>query len=277
MSGAAGVIYFYDGSFDGLMCCVFESYEKKEIPVDIVGPHGDPAFLFAERRIKTDESKAKRVLRAIPQKISQEAYDFVRYAFLTYLKKKEFYILLFLRKGFRIGPSVMGMLADNIVHKLSKAVGHLFNEAHLLKGFIRFAEINRVLVGVVAPKNCVLPLLVEHFSQRYPEERFVIYDETHRMALVYESGQALIAPLEKLELPQADQRELNYQELWRLFHRTIEIKERRNPARQMALMPKRYWAYMTEFAKTPDSVPRLEKRMGTALWEGVLPENPDRV
>lgn len=277
MSGAADVIYFYDGSFDGLMCCVFESYEKKEIPVDIVGPHGDAAFLFAARRINTDEGKARRVLRAIPQKISQEAYDFVRYAFLTYLKKKEFYILLFLRKGFRIGPSVMGMLADNIVHKLSKAVGHLFNEAHLLKGFIRFAEINRVLVGVVAPKNCVLPLLVEHFSQRYPEERFVIYDETHRMALVYEPGQALIVPLETLELPQADQRELDYQELWRLFHRTVEIKERRNPACQMSLMPKRYWAYMTEFAKTPDSVSRLERRTGTALLEGVLPENPDGV
>ncbi len=26
------MIYLYDGSFDGLLCCVFESYDKKRNP-----------------------------------------------------------------------------------------------------------------------------------------------------------------------------------------------------------------------------------------------------
>ena len=30
--------YRYDGTFDGLMCCVFESYMKKELPTEILGP-----------------------------------------------------------------------------------------------------------------------------------------------------------------------------------------------------------------------------------------------
>ena len=29
------VVYAYDGSFEGLLCCVFESYERREIPVDV--------------------------------------------------------------------------------------------------------------------------------------------------------------------------------------------------------------------------------------------------
>ena len=30
------MIYSYDGSYDGLLCCVFKSYQEKEIPEDIV-------------------------------------------------------------------------------------------------------------------------------------------------------------------------------------------------------------------------------------------------
>ena len=29
------IIYQYDGSFEGLLCCVFESYTKKERPTAI--------------------------------------------------------------------------------------------------------------------------------------------------------------------------------------------------------------------------------------------------
>ena len=29
------VVYEYDGSFDGLMCCIYESYMHKERPVMI--------------------------------------------------------------------------------------------------------------------------------------------------------------------------------------------------------------------------------------------------
>ena len=30
------IIYQYDGSFEGLLCCVFESYTKKERPTAIL-------------------------------------------------------------------------------------------------------------------------------------------------------------------------------------------------------------------------------------------------
>lgn len=29
------VIYWYDGTFEGFLCCVFESYANREIPWDI--------------------------------------------------------------------------------------------------------------------------------------------------------------------------------------------------------------------------------------------------
>ena len=247
MSYFTDVIYRYDGTFEGLLCCVFESYEKKEIPTEIIGPDKGQESLFVIKQIKTEPEKARRVAVAVPTKISQEAFDFIRYAFLTCFNEKELTILLFLRKGFRVGSKVMFMLTDHVVDKLTKAVKHLLNESHLLKGFIRFSDFHDVLVAEIAPKNYVLPLLAKHFSERYPQERFVIYDKTHQMALVYDSYQTIIGPIEKMELPKVDEKEATYRKLWKTFYDTIEIKERHNPKCRMNLMPKRYWRYMTEF------------------------------
>lgn len=253
MSTTTNVVYQYDGSFDGLLCCVFESYDKKEIPLDIVLPDAAQMMLVPIKSIPTDLEKAKRVLASIPVKIGFSSLDFVRRAFLTYFAQKELYILLFLRLGYRHGYAVMEMLSDDVVHTMVKAVRHLDRESHLFKGFIRFSIFNDILVAEIEPKNYVLPLLLQHFCERYPEERFLIYDKTHGMALVYQPYQSAIIPIDDLSLPEPDEAEESYRALWQVFYNTIEIKGRHNPKCRMNLMPKRYWKYMTEFGNTQDN------------------------
>ncbi len=261
MLNHANLIYRYDGSFDGLLCCVFESYDKREIPLDILPPDTPQTLLFSVKQITTDLQKANRVFVSIPKKMGAAALEFVRHAFLTCLAQKELYILLFLRKGYRHGPAVMSRLTDDVVNKLFKAVKHLGNESHLLKGFLRFSIFNNVMVGEIEPKNYVLPLLLKHFCERYPEERFLIYDRTHGMALVYQPYQSAVIPIEDLELPEPDEKEQSFRELWRLFYDTIEVQGRHNPRCRMSQMPKRYWKYMTEF----DSAPHKSLRISAQL------------
>ncbi len=255
MFDQSNLIYRYDGSFDGLLCCIFESYDKKEIPTEIILPDTSQTLLFAAKEIRTDVKKANRVLTSIPKKMGNDALNFIQRAFLTCAAKKELYILLFLRLGYRHGRSVMGMLTDDAVHPLFKAVKHLDNESHLLKGFVRFSIFSNVLVAEIEPKNCVLPLMAQHFRERYPEERFLIYDKTHGMALVYQPYQSAIIPIEDLELPEPDEQEQSYRALWRLFYDTIEIQGRHNPNCRMSHMPKRYWKYMTEFGTPHKETP----------------------
>ena len=107
----SNLIYEYDGSFEGLLCCVFESYEKKQIPHDICMTDSAQTTLFPVKEIYTDMQKAKRVRCSIPKKMGSQALGFVRRCFLTCLAQKELYILLFLRLGYKHGPSVMNMLA----------------------------------------------------------------------------------------------------------------------------------------------------------------------
>lgn len=273
MPDRSNVIYRYDGSFDGLLCCVFESYAQQEIPMDIIPPDAPQVMLFPVKEIVTDLQKSARVLASIPAKMGAPALEFVRHAFLTCLVRKELNILLFLRMGYRYGSGVMGMLADDVVHTLCKAVKHLDKEAELLRGFLRFSVFNNILVAEIEPKNYVLPLLVQHFCERYREEHFLIWDKTHAMALVYRPCQSAVIPVSDLELPEPDEQEQSFRELWRLFYDTIEVQGRHNPQCRMSHMPKRYWKYMTEFGGTRKKAPlRLDSSREKTETDGVLPE-----
>ncbi len=266
MAYRSDVIYRYDGSFEGLLCCVFESYDQKEVPAEIIAPDEYRAMLFQTREIVTDEQRAGRVLASIPEKLGKAALDFVQRAFLTCLPQKELYILQFLRLGYRHGSAVLDMLANDVVHKLHKAVMHLERESHLLTGFVRFSIANNALTAVIEPKNCVLPLLARHFSDRYREESFLIYDKTHGMALIYRPYRHMIIPIESLELPEPDAEELAFRELWRLFYETIGVEGRYNPKLRQNHMPKRYWKYLTEFGNGEESArAKLEPTSGRDL------------
>ena len=241
------IAYLYDGSFEGLMCCVYESYYKKELPELIFTKDEAQATLYDIREIESDRGKAAKVKSAVLNKISAEALDFIQKAFFIVLPRKELLILDFLRKGFKTGRKILDMLTDDTVSVLNKAVAHLGKESALYRGFVRFSDIGGVMVSVIEPKNFVLPLMMDHFCDRYPEETFVIYDKTHSTMLLGEKGKARLGYVENFEPGEAGIGEKAFRRLWQSFYDAIGIQERYNPQCQMSHMPKRYWSQMTEF------------------------------
>ncbi|WP_446898627.1 TIGR03915 family putative DNA repair protein [Clostridium sp. LBM24168] len=243
----SNIIYEYDGSFEGLMCCVFESYYRKEIPLDIIQRFKAQTTFLPSIKIVTDPIKSGRVIKSIPEKIGGQVLNFIKCAFLSCISQKELYILLFLRKGYYYGPKIMTLLADEVVNKLFKAVEYLKNESHLIEGFLRFSIFNNGLAAQIEPVNYVLPIIGRHFCSRYPEEYFLIYDKNHDMVLIHSCCEYSIISAENFIMPDADEEEIHFRKLWKLFYNTIGIEERKNPKCRMNNMPKRYWKYMTEF------------------------------
>jgi probable DNA metabolism protein len=262
MPERTALIYCYDGSFEGLLCCVFESYDQDELPSDILPQDADLPLLLPIKTIITDKERARRVRQSIPAKMGHQAYDVVRRAFLTCHPQKELLILQFLRLGYQCGPSIMRRLTDETVHALFTAVLHLDNEAGLLRGFVRFSEANGALTALIEPKNTVLPLIARHFCERYPNEKFLIYDKVHRMALLHANRKWTITGVEEYGQPAPGEEELKYRALWQLFYDTIEVEGRHNERCRMTHMPMRYWSCMTEFARD------LPAGGNTALPEG---------
>ena len=76
------LVYRYDGTLDGLMCCVYESYANKEMPAAILGPEDEQVSLLETRNVETDPFRAARVLKSIPGRISEDALYLVERAML---------------------------------------------------------------------------------------------------------------------------------------------------------------------------------------------------
>ena len=62
----ADVVYLYDGSFEGFLCCVFESFAQHELPFAVWTPERETATLYPVKEIPTDRAKARRVFASFP-------------------------------------------------------------------------------------------------------------------------------------------------------------------------------------------------------------------
>lgn len=245
----------YDGSFTGFLSCVFACCANREEPAEFMTQADPRLSLYPERAVPSRGDQARRVYRSLAVRLGPAGQTLVARGFLTCLPDRELWLWRLIRAGFRRGPALLQDLTDPAVDTVGKAVRYLNEEAHKLTGFVRFSDLDGVLVGEIAPKNRVLPLLRPHFCGRYPQESFVLFDRTHREALLHQPGRWAIVPAEDFQPGAAGEEELAFRALWRSFYRTISIEGRFNPRCRMTHMPKRYWGTMTEFQDDAPACP----------------------
>lgn len=242
------VIYVYDGSFEGLMCVIFEAFAKKEQPMDIVSEDDYSPSLYGERHIVTDYAHAQRVKKGIKEKMGPLAEKMVRNGFFFDEGGKETAIWNFVRFGLTTGFKKTASMVDtpevSPLFKMCRAVG---SEAHLLNGFTRFDDVGGALVAVITPKHYVLPIIRGNFCARYNNESFLIFDKTHHAALVHTPGKTAIIPIENVDTSFIDSEDNSmYRRLWKEYYKNIAIMDRYNPKCRMTHMPKRFWPNMLE-------------------------------
>ena len=192
------VVFQYDGSFDGFLCCVFESYVHKEFPIAFYSDE-ECFSLYSVRSILTVPEHARRVYRGIFKR-SKRAAELLHRAFLTCMEDKELHLYTFVRKLMDEGPDFLRNQSDAAYYPVAKALRHMSGELEKLRGFIRFSEYSGVLGAEIEPKNRVLPLLRNHFCNRYANESFFIYDSTHKDLLLYSSGRSRMMRVDSLQL-----------------------------------------------------------------------------
>lgn len=248
MPDRTNIVYRYDGTFDGFLCCVFESFRMKESPADIESLSAMQETLFPTKYIDTVPKQALRVKKSIPLKMSPEANRMIQNAFLTCMEQKELKILRFMQLGYRVGKKVVEFTTHPDVHEIIRGVRFLGNEAHYSTEFLRFSGYGDFLAAKITPKNNVLPLMVGHFCDRFPDENFVIYDANHKTAFMHQNdGQTKFIYDAQITFPKAEEEEKQYRALWKHFYQTIAVEGRINPKLRRNMMPKRYWPNMTEF------------------------------
>lgn len=230
--------YCYDGSYAGFLCCIFESYTRREIPSAVLGPAEGQITLFGTEAIATDPTHARRVANGLTR-LGPMVRERVMTGFLSTEEEKDLILLRFVRRCFDEGPRAVQMLGDPDVHAAFVLERNVNNEVCRFIEFIRFEEKDGMLGSVIHPKNNVLPLLRGHFCSRLPDEDFLIFDAAHGTALLRQSGHVQYLAMEHYE-PARDADELNWQALWKRFFHALTIEERRNAKAQMNHAPKRF-------------------------------------
>ena len=243
----ADVVYLYDGSFEGFLCCVFESFVQHEIPFAVWTPQRETATLYPVRDIETDSAKARRVFSSLGKKLGRETEYLVSRDFLSGQEEKELLLIRFLHLAFALGPGTVKRMGHPDVEPLYEMKKSLDWEVDKFQGFVRFEEHDGMLGAVIHPKNYILPLLRGHFCARFPEEDFMIYDAVHQAVLLYQDHEAKLLELAApLTLPPPSAREQELQALWKQFYDTLEIKARHSEKGRMSHCPKRFWQDMVE-------------------------------
>ena len=131
-------------------------------------------------------------------------------------------------------------------------------ESHRMLGFLRFVpDANGVYIARCAPDHFVLPGLGEHFTARFGETGWAIFDEKRGLCLCRLPGESGLQPYAKivthdeyLAVSSADNGANasgdEWEDLWKHYHTTINNESRKNPGLQRQFMPKRYWKYLPE-------------------------------
>ena len=151
------VVFQYDGTFEGFLCCVFESYVNKEFPIAFSGDE-ECWSLYDVRYVVTQREHASRVYHSILRR-SKAAADVVRRGFLTCLPEKETRLYALIKKLYDEGGDFLHNTADPVHYPVAKALRHMSGELEKLRGFVRFSDYSGVLGAEIEPKNRVLPLL----------------------------------------------------------------------------------------------------------------------
>ena len=256
-------IYVFDNTLDGLLTAVFDSFFLHQQP-DFLLAEGEQLPLFADtpHTVVTDNEKAERVWKGLEKHLSKDGLHMITISWLSEERTLNQPLFNFICKVFR-QPTCSGIernASDPDVLEVRNTCRRVLHEQLRMKQFIRFQKAkDGTYLAVVSPDHNVLPLIIDHFRDRFNDQPWLIYD-AHRHYGYYYDGKA--APIRitfeneasvpfnlangKMDADVLSNDDALFQQLWRTYFKAICIKERMNPKKQLSDMPRRYWKYMTE-------------------------------
>ena len=129
-------------------------------------------------------------------------------------------------------------------------------EIHRLLGLLRFTlNSGGIYTARCAPDHYILPAMAEHFTLRFGETPWAIIDEKRNICLIKNKNEEV----QLMNIPAcfAANNEQSgatggctgsdaWEDLWRLYHKSVNNEARKNLTLQRQFMPVRYQKYLTE-------------------------------
>ncbi|MBR1484178.1 MAG: TIGR03915 family putative DNA repair protein [Prevotella sp.] len=270
------MVFTFDQTLDGLLTAVFDRFALHQQDVALLA-NGEQLPLFAgePHQVVTDGQKAERVWKGLEKHLSPAGLRIVTLSWMSEERALSQPLFNYICKVFLQSAgtgrnhslSLEHNASDEDVLAVRNTCRRVLHESQRMKQFLRFQKAkDGTYLGVISPDHNVLPLIVDHFQDRFGDQPWLIYDAHRHYGYYYEpapspsqggAGGGFITFEDEAAVPfNLSDGKLNvdilsdddqlFQNLWRTYFKAICIRERMNPRKQLSDMPRRYWKYMTE-------------------------------
>ena len=272
-------ILLYEPSFEGWLSAVYQVYERRmqhdESLQLIAEDRYIPSLISGATTIITDDEQAQKVLKKLNKLLGRSGMRQILWGFLS--EKDNIGTTLFHIVKYAIDYPKRNILEDLghlDVLELAQTVKSVHREKHRMEAFVRFEHTtDDIYFARIEPDFNVLPIIGEHFRQRYQDQHWAIYDLARGYGIYYDkSGSTPSRPAELQTITDLDEAvlrspasihspdEQRYQKFWQGYFTNVNIKERKNTRLHKQHMPQRYWKYLSEKQILPNAEHLQKKR-----------------
>ena len=237
-------IYITDGSPAAFFTAVFDAYSDDDC---IITSDTQVQLSFDSRVVRTeyDEEKCARVRRGIA-KYDPLAEREILIALRSCDPLKEQIAFSSIKKLMQFNCAINKRLNMPEVIELNEIIYKVNGETHRLKGLLRFMESkDGALYAPYTPDNDITDLLMEHFTARFKNEKFVIHDLKRKIAGLYNGRECIMGYAGEAEIYLSEY-ERAFENLWKKYYKSVTIKERPHEKQMKGSMPVRYWKFLPE-------------------------------
>ena len=186
-------VYQCEDSLEGVCTAIYRAYEDHAEHRDTWIRVDKELMLFGEYiPVETDLERAEKVMRTLRRRFGQEDYESLGLALTTPVPEKAQAVYQTVAYGLRAALPPGHLLdhqTDQYVlqtFQLAKKAGREYGQ---LREFLRFRELDRgILYAENAPKCNVLPYVMVHFADRFPQEDFAVRDIGRGLMGVHPAG-----------------------------------------------------------------------------------------
>lgn len=250
-------LFIYDQTFEGLLTAIYDVFELKINPDKIVSEKSFQDDLFATKyRVVTDIEKFNKLWNAIKKKSSVQNCQRIFKSFLSEMQGIEMIIYDYIKLIVETDYNVELDFSQDAVLKINNIQKKVGKESQRVLMFVRFQKtVDEIYYASFDPKYNVIPLTVNHFKNRFANQKWIIFDTRRKYGFYYDLENVREITIGKnkinFETGKVDRHVLHvseklFQKLWKNYYDSINIKERKNLKVQMQFLPKRFWKYLPE-------------------------------
>ena len=247
------IIYQYSGGLDGFLSAVFEAYRRRQLP-DLFtdGEILEPPLQSELVTILPDEAKALRIEKGIHARLGISGLHQLSYAYASCDPERNRKLFYWILSVFKYGAEVQKRFHDSNVMNFCDMTARVTLEINHMMGFLRFAQSKEGLYcAEFYPDNNILPFLMPHFTTRFSDQPFLIFDRKRNLYGLYNCTEWKVLASDQRISPELSEPETMFQSLWKEYFRSVSIAARENRKLQDSYLPRRYRVFLTEFQNTP--------------------------